>query len=245
MEVLKNGKRYSVKLTAKPTVEDFLESMGVDTEGSIKTNVVLKEKVTDGMEICVTYVDEKIVDSQEVVSYNTERIANNTMLSGTTNVIKEGSDGLVDRVYREYYENGELISRDIVEETVKVAAVDAVVEYGTKPRQSISYSRVSVSRGTEYRYVDCIDVTATAYCLKGRTASGMYTQYGVVAVDPRVIPLGTRLYIEAADGTWIYGTAVAADTGGAIKGNKIDLYVETYDEAMRFGRRKAKVYIFE
>ena len=240
-----NGKRYSVKLTAKPTVEDFLESMGVDTEGSIKTNVALKEKVTDGMEICVTYVDEKIVDSQEVVSYNTERIANNTMLSGTTNVIKEGSDGLVDRVYREYYENGELISRDIVEETVKVAAVDAVVEYGTKPRQSISYSRVSVSRGTEYRYVDCIDVTATAYCLKGRTASGMYTQYGVVAVDPRVIPLGTRLYIEAADGTWIYGTAVAADTGGAIKGNKRDLYVETYDEAMRFGRRKAKVYILE
>ncbi len=240
-----NGKDYSVRITAKPTVADFLKSMGVDIEGSIKTNVALNEKVTDGMNICVTYVDEKMVKSEEVVNHNTQRVANGSMLSGTTNVIKEGSDGLVDRVYREYYENGDLISRDIVEETVKVAAVDAVVEYGTKPRQSISYSRVNVSRGTEYRYTDCIEVTATAYCLKGTTASGMKTRYGVVAVDPRVIPLGTRLYIEAADGTWIYGTAVAADTGGAIKGNIIDLYVETYNEAISFGRRKAKVYILE
>ena len=240
-----NGKNYSVRITAKPTVADFLESMGIDPEGSIKTNVALKEKVTDGMKICVTYIDEKLVDAEEVLEYDTQKIANSSMVSGTTNVIKEGSDGLVDRVYREYYENGELVSRDVVKETVKVAAVDAVVEYGTKPRQSISYSRVNVSRGNEYRYTDCIEVTATAYCLKGTTASGIKTRYGVVAVDPRVIPLGTRLYIEAADGTWIYGTAVAADTGGAIKGNIIDLYVETYNEAISFGRRKAKVYILE
>ena len=73
----------------------------------------------------------------------------------------------------------------------------------------------------------------------------MKVRYGVVAVDPRVIPLGSRLYIEAENGTWIYGTAVAADTGGAIKGNKIDLYVESYSDAINFGRRKAKVYILE
>ena len=240
-----NGKDYSVRITAKPTVASFLESMGIDPEGSIKTNVSTDEKVTNGMTICVTYVDEKLVDTREVLSYGTERIANSSMLSGTTNVIKEGTDGLVDRVYREYYENGDLISRDIVKEDVKVAAVDAVVEYGTKPRQSISYSRINVSRGGEYRYKACLEMTATAYCISGTTASGMKTRYGVVAVDPRVIPLGTRLYIEAENGTWIYGTAVAADTGGAVKGNIIDLYVETYNEAISFGRRKAKVYILE
>lgn len=240
-----NGKDSSVQITAKPTVADFLTSKGIDPNGSIKTNVALNEKVTDGMDISVTYIDEKLVSSDEVVTYNTTRVANSTMLSGTTNVIKEGSDGLVNRVYREYYENGELISRDVVEETVKVAAVDSVVEYGTKPRQTISYSRVNVSRGSEYRYTDCIEMTATAYCTGTTTATGMKVRYGVVAVDPRVIPLGSRLYIEGANGTWIYGTAVAADTGGSVKGNVIDLYVESYSEAINFGRRKAKVYILE
>ncbi len=240
-----NGNERSVQITAKPTVKAFLESYGIDPEGSIKTNVALNDKVTENMEICVTYIEEKFVDAEEVVNYNTQKIANSTMLSGTSKTIKEGSDGLVDRVYREYYENGELVSRDVVEETVKVAAVDSVVEYGTKPRQSIAYSGVKVSRGSEYRYSDCIEMTATAYCTGTHTATGMRVRYGVVAVDPRVIPLGSRLYIESANGTWIYGTAVAADTGGAVKGNIIDLYVESYSEAINFGRRKAKVYILE
>ena len=241
----RNGKEDSVRVTAKPTVGDFLESQGVDTTGSITTNVALDEKVTENMEICVTYIDEKMVSSEEVLAYNTKRVANSKMLSGTTKVVKEGSDGLVDRVYREYYENGELISRDVVEETVKVAAVDSVVEYGTKPRQSISYARNIVSRGSQYRYSRCIDVTATAYCTGTTTATGIPVRYGVVAVDPRVIPLGSRLYIESANGTWVYGTAVAADTGGAVKGNIIDLYVESYSGAINFGRRKAKGYILE
>ena len=73
----------------------------------------------------------------------------------------------------------------------------------------------------------------------------MMSQVGAVAVDPKVIPLGTRLYIEAPDGSWTYGKAIAADTGGSIKGNKVDLYMESYDEAIRFGRRPAKVYILE
>ncbi len=240
-----NGKETSVMVTAKPDVESFLTSQGVDPAGSITTNVALNEKITENMEICVTYVEEKLVNAEEVIEYNTQKIANSDMVLGTTKVVQEGSDGLVDRVYREYYENGELVSRDVVEETVKVAAVDSIVEYGTKPRQSISYNRTNVSRASQYRYSKCIDVTATAYSCGTTTATGMRVRYGVVAVDPRVIPLGTRLYIEAANGTWIYGTAVAADTGGAIKGNKIDLYVGSYSEAINFGRRKAKVYILE
>ncbi len=240
-----NGKESSVQITAKPTVGEFLKSQGIDPEGSIKTNVAINEKVTHGMSIDVTYIEEKFISSDEVLNYNTTRVANSSMLSGNTKVIKKGENGLVNRVYREEYANGELVSREVVEENVKVAAVDSVVEYGTKPRQSISYSGTGVSRGTEFRYTDCIEMTATAYCTGTTTATGMKVRYGVVAVDPRVIPLGSRLYIEAANGTWVYGTAVAADTGGAVKGNIIDLYVESYSEAINFGRRKAKVYILE
>ena len=75
------------------------------------------------------------------------------------------------------------------------------------------------------------------------TCLGEPTRRGVVAVDPSVIPLGTRLYIESEDGKYIYGEAVAGDTGGAIKGNKIDLFVESARECRAFGRRNVTVYI--
>lgn len=240
-----NGKDKNPEITAKPTVADFLKSHGIDPYSGIKTNVAIDEKVTPNMTIEVTYVDEKTVNSDEVIYHNVQKIANSNMTSGETKVTQKGSDGLANRTYREYYENGELVNREMIEENVKVAAVDEVVEYGTKSRNRIAYSRSNISRGSEYRYKDCITVTATAYCTGTTTATGMRARYGVIAVDPRVIPLGSRLYIEGANGTWIYGTAVAADTGGAIKGNKIDLYVESYSDAISFGCRTAKVYILE
>lgn len=68
---------------------------------------------------------------------------------------------------------------------------------------------------------------------------------GVVAVDPRVIPLGTRLYIASTDGTADYGYALPGDTGGAIKGNKIDLFFSTASQVRQFGRRNVTVYILD
>ena len=77
----------------------------------------------------------------------------------------------------------------------------------------------------------------------GITASGMKAARGIVAVDPRVIPLGTKLYIESLDGSADYGYAIAGDTGGAIKGNRVDLFMDTKAEALQWGRRSVKVYI--
>lgn len=77
---------------------------------------------------------------------------------------------------------------------------------------------------------------ATAYTWTGnRTATGTWPEEGIVAVDPEVIPLGTQLYVEG------YGPAVAADTGGDIKGNRIDLYMSTDAECWEFGRREVRV----
>lgn len=77
----------------------------------------------------------------------------------------------------------------------------------------------------------------------GLTATGVKCQVGVVAVDPKVIPLKSKLYIETADGSFIYGYCTAEDTGGAIKGNKIDLAMNTKADCFQFGRRQVKVYI--
>jgi 3D (Asp-Asp-Asp) domain-containing protein len=82
--------------------------------------------------------------------------------------------------------------------------------------------------------------SATAYCLKGRTASGSGVRRGIIAADPRVLPLGTRVLISA--GAWS-GTYTVADTGGVIKGRKIDLWVPNSSEAARFGRRKVHLTV--
>ena len=105
---------------------------------------------------------------------------------------------------------------------------------------------LTLKDGTVLNYSGVRTMTATAYTaghggVGTRTASGTAVHVGTVAVDKSTIPLGTRMYIVAANGSVIYGLAVAEDTG--VKGNKIDLYYDTYDECIQFGRRTCTVYI--
>ena len=119
--------------------------------------------------------------------------------------------------------------------------VDKIVEYGTaEPPLTQS------DKDFEYKYV--LNCSATAYYdinNVGTTATGVPTRKGVIAVDPKVIPLGSRVYIEGVDGSWSYGYAVAADTGGAVKGNIVDLFFYTKAECYQFGRRNCKVYVIQ
>ena len=82
--------------------------------------------------------------------------------------------------------------------------------------------------------------TATAYSLTGRTASGRLVSRGLIAADPRVLPLGTRVRLEA--GSWS-GEYIVADTGGAVKGRRIDIWTPTSREARQFGRRAVKLAV--
>jgi 3D (Asp-Asp-Asp) domain-containing protein len=82
--------------------------------------------------------------------------------------------------------------------------------------------------------------TATAYSLRGRTASGRPVSRGLIAADPRILPLGTRVRLDAGNFT---GEYVVADTGGAVKGRRIDIWTPTAGEAMRFGRRAVKLTV--
>lgn len=109
--------------------------------------------------------------------------------------------------------------------------------------QEAKKRQIQTSRGHK-EYTNVYTMEASAYLPSdgggsGITASGMRAARGVVAVDPRVIPLGTKVYVEG------YGEAIAADTGGAIKGSKIDLCMESYSEAINFGRRNVTVYVLK
>lgn len=117
---------------------------------------------------------------------------------------------------------------------------------------------ITTDAGKEIKYKKVIDVYATAYCAcksccgkspshpaYGVTAMGTKAAHGTVAVDPRVISLGSKLYIEGIGSTYDYGYSQALDTGRAIKGNKIDLYFESHSEALKWGKKKVRVYILD
>ena len=127
----------------------------------------------------------------------------------------------------------EINNENINTETVNLAEDMAIEE-----------NIVEKSYGYDGDYIAVYDMEATAYLPTdgdgyGITATGIPATYGVAAVDPYVIPLGSRLYIPG------YGEAIAADTGGAIYGNRIDLCMESYSECMNFGRRDITVYVLE
>ena len=141
--------------------------------------------------------------------------------------------------------------------TTREAVVKAPDETAVEPinvidgAENLTYENNIEDETIEYNnleegmnYTAIMSMEATAYLPSdgggsGITAIGIPATYGVVAVDPSIIPLGSRLYIPG------YGTAIAADTGGAIYGYRIDLCMESYAEAMDFGRRVVTVYILD
>lgn len=151
---------------------------------------------------------------------------------------RPGQPGVLTKTYRAMYLNDRLTSRTLIARGLTVPPRPQETLAGIRVREA----RALPSRGGFYRRMRCYTMTATGYSPyegsgSGRCATGMRAGYGVVAVDPRVIRLGTRLYIEG------YGYAVAGDTGGAIKGHRIDLGHTTYREASNVGRRKVKVWV--
>jgi 3D (Asp-Asp-Asp) domain-containing protein len=145
-------------------------------------------------------------------------------------------------IWRVYYRNGKEVRRVKVREDVIEPPQPRIYEIGVHGHIA---SRGAVDRSAAFRTVRVLEMHASAYTPHrsgggtgtGRTATGLPAGYGLVAVDPRVIPFGTVLYIEG------YGMAIAADKGRAIRGHKIDLCYATRQQAMQFGRRKVRVYI--
>ena len=230
------------------TVTPHIYAEGTGSNSNIEMTQPAHEVKTEQ-----TTVTEEFVIPHSVVEIPTDELFNDE-----SNVTVEGTNGLTRKTFDVRYENGVQVSKVLIHEEVITKPVDTIKYVGTKVRKitTIAGSLTEKPANLEnYRY---IDMTATAYDLSyescgkrpgdrgyGITASGMKAGVGVVAVDRRVIPLGTKLYIEAVDGSWVYGVAIAGDTGGAIKGNRIDLFFNTKAECMQFGKKAARIYILD
>ena len=183
-------------------------------------------------------VDEPEIEIEETSANEPTAIA-----VGENGRIKISEDDELAKAFAEVVENSRDLSKDVDEPFTETQAAQVSNIEEVPPVEEIPENVIETSRGLE-QYTQMYGMEATAYLPtdgspEGLTAMGIPATYGIVAVDPDVIPLGSRVYIPG------YGEALAADTGGAIYGYRIDLCMESYAEAMDFGRRTVTVFVLK
>ena len=206
---------------------------------------------------------EKIIVEQEEIPFSVVAIGNQR--SGTGTVLAEGKNGIKEVTYKAEYVNEELENMSEISNTIKSEPANKVVSYASKSYVTSRGDLIYRQEGSDIpveSYKKVIKMRYTAYCLckkccgknpshpaYGVTASGYKITPGInekiVAIDPSVIKLGTSVYVENLSGKEDYGYALAADTGGAIKGNRIDLYIDDHKEALKVGTGYANVYVLD
>lgn len=244
---------------AEITAGQALQMLGITLGELDRTEPEADEKLYSGDVVAVVRVSKQLITQRSEVPFREIRRTNETLDRGESRVLQRGITGLREDTVEVTMENGEEINLHLVQSEIIRIKQDQVVEHGGNTLLSRA--------GRTFDFNKVIHVTATAYCPgtaesgcpideygrskctghfnDGITATGVRATAGngqegnphIVAVDPRVIPLGSRLYIDG------YGFAVAADVGGAIKGNRIDLLIADHRTAWKFGRKRLRVYL--
>lgn len=227
------------------TVEDALEMAKVEYDESDKLSHKLTDVLSADMEIEVIRCATKIIKETEIIPFKSETKESDTLYVGTTSTAQKGKNGEITKTYEVVYENGKQVDKKLISKETTKEVQNEIILKGTKVKAPASFG-AKMSKA-ELAGAKLINVTATAYCNTSDggqiTALGNKTGFGIVAVDPRVIPLGSKLYITSADGSYVYGYCIAGDTGGAIKGNRVDLFLGSESECQAFGRRPMQVYV--
>ncbi len=242
------------------SVADALKAADITVDEFDFVEPALDTQITETAYI--DYADIQYIEGsyQEKIPYETKTVYSASMNKGITKTTKQGADGLKTVYYTEKLINGVSVEKNITDTQVVSQAVNAEVTVGKRPvRETTTSSDVnSVStlapaspieldqNGIPVNYKSKMTVRATAYTYTGHNcATGVAPQPGYIAVNPKVIPYGTKMYIKTTDGKYIYGYAVAADTGGFIKKHPtgVDLFFPTERDCQSFGVRYAEIYI--
>jgi uncharacterized protein YabE (DUF348 family) len=242
VQVSVDGKELKIK-SAENTVEALFKVEGITLKNMDKVNPSKATVLTDGMKINVVRVETKTFTNTADISFKTVIKNNNNLANSIKKTIQEGKVGQKATTINVIYENGKEVSRTIVKETIVRKPVDKVISQGTLPVLPISrggdpipYTKVFKARATAYHAINGIGHT---YSASGRLCVRDSNSYSTIAVDPSIIPLGSRVYVEG------YGLAYAADTGTAIKGNTIDVFFNTLQEVNNWAIKSVNVYILK
>ncbi len=208
-----------------------------------------EDMIYPGMKFRIVRVREEETKEVIPIHFREELRENRNMDKGSEKIVREGKDGAREKTFRVVFEDGVQILKELVKDVVTLQPVNRIIEYGT----ILNYK---TARGDVIRYRKVMDMRATAYTASfkdtgkspdhpdfGITYLGWKARKGIIAVDPKVIPLRSKVYVEVAGSTPDYGFAVAGDIGSAIKGNLIDLYMDDQETVDRWGCKRVKVYI--
>ena len=250
-----HGKHINLEM-AVGTVADAIEKAGVTVGENDVVSHDYDEVLSSGM---VIFVDEVIYETRtqtETIKFEKTTKKDSKLTVGTKKITTEGVDGEKEVVYKEKYVNGVLIDTKIESETVTKKPVTQVTSIGTKKAYDVKAKGKAIStmgtveldsNGIPKNYTKVVSGSSTAYYGGGTTASGRPAKVGHVAVNPEIIPYGTKLYIVATDGT-VYGYAIAADTGGFVDhptNTVVDVYFDSYDDCAKWGRRDVTIYVLD
>lgn len=209
--------------THRNRVGEVLADLGIVLSGQDYAHPALDAPLGDGTEIEVVRVTESVLVEQSPIPFETVWQPDANMEIDHQGLLQEGAPGVLERRIRLRYEDGQVVERRVEGESVVLAPTSRVMGYGTK----VVVRSLQTEQGT-VEYWRKFRMLATSYSAStagvspdnphyGFTATGIRMRDGIVAVDPRIVSLGTEVYVPG------YGRGLAADTGGAIKGKRIDL----------------------
>ncbi|CUK72643.1 TPA: resuscitation-promoting factor [Listeria monocytogenes] len=244
---LQNGAKKDTVWTTKTKVSDLLAEKNIKLDQDDRVSPAKDSNLKEKMTVEVTYVNSKAEKKNEQVKFETVYKEDDSLNKGVEKVVQEGKNGEKVVEYKVTFENGKEKKRDVIKENVTSKKTDKVVVRGTKEKvvatpvsnvsapSTTSSSSSTPSGGKTYR------MESTAYSGGGTTAYGINLSANpglkVIAVDPRIIPLGSKVWVEG------YGEAIAGDTGGAIKGNIVDVYFPNESQCYSWGRRMVTVKV--
>lgn len=227
-------------MSAAATVGGLLDDSRLPLGPEDKVSPDRDQPVTPGLEVTVTRVVRSFQYRDEPIPFATEKRDDMSLNLGTSEVVQEGVNGRMTRLLEVTYEDGRAVNTDVVTKTVLAEPKEKIVRVGT--------AGDIVRDGQNIHFLKALSVTSTAYepspiscgpTANGLTCLGLKATKGIIAVDPRVIPFWTKVYVDG------YGYAVAGDKGSAIKGSRIDVCFDTLEEALHWGVKRVKIYILE
>jgi uncharacterized protein YabE (DUF348 family) len=243
LNIVVKGEEIKIS-TFQKTVKGLLDEEKIKYDEDDEISPALDTKLTDYMNIKVTNVKKVTQKEYDKIPYEVNLVEDKNIEKGNTKLEQEGKEGKKELVYELVYNDGELVNKELIKENIVKKATNKIVKKGIKEEIIVasreSNSRVSDLKQSSSKQSDSrtMSVVATAYAGDSITSMGTVPKWGTIAVDPSVIPYGSKVYIPEFGMSFI-----AEDCGGAIKGNRIDIFMNSESQAQNWGRQSIEINV--